>query len=137
MRVDVSRSVSALNFYVGKRYRLRGGWVEENRIIVRHRPPELGRKASSRFFRILLGPFSAAHWPMSAARRNHAPGGALVPSVRGLAVLVSILAVGVVLLPPAAIARDLKARNAFIRANPCPSTGKPRGPRPGWVVDHI
>jgi hypothetical protein len=29
------------------------------------------------------------------------------------------------------------ARAAFERDNPCPSTGEPRGPCPGYVVDHI
>jgi hypothetical protein len=33
--------------------------------------------------------------------------------------------------------RDLKARAAFLRAHPCPTTGKPAGACPGYVVDHI
>lgn len=33
--------------------------------------------------------------------------------------------------------RCTAARNAFERDNPCPSTGEPRGPCPGYVVDHI
>lgn len=28
-------------------------------------------------------------------------------------------------------------RAAFARANPCPATGKPHGPCPGYVVDHV
>ena len=33
--------------------------------------------------------------------------------------------------------RCAAARAAFERDNPCPSTGEPRGARPGYVVDHI
>ena len=33
--------------------------------------------------------------------------------------------------------RCTAARAAFERTNPCPSTGQPRGPCPGYVVDHI
>lgn len=35
--------------------------------------------------------------------------------------------------------RDCKAKAAFIRANPCPSTGnaKPHYKCPGYIVDHI
>ncbi len=36
--------------------------------------------------------------------------------------------------PPA---RSPAARAAFQRANPCPSTGRPTGSCPGYVVDHI
>lgn len=34
-------------------------------------------------------------------------------------------------------ARDASARRAFVRENPCPATGQPRGKCPGWVVDHV
>jgi hypothetical protein len=33
--------------------------------------------------------------------------------------------------------RSAKARNEFKREQPCPSTGQPRGPCPGWIIDHI
>lgn len=33
--------------------------------------------------------------------------------------------------------RDAKAVAAFKRTEHCPSTGRPRGPCPGYVVDHI
>lgn len=39
--------------------------------------------------------------------------------------------------PPARVERSAKARAAFVRANPCPATGQPRGACPGWVVDHV
>jgi hypothetical protein len=37
----------------------------------------------------------------------------------------------------AAAHRSRAARAEFQRAVPCPSTGQPRGPCPGYVVDHI
>ena len=33
--------------------------------------------------------------------------------------------------------RSRKARAAFMRSHPCPSTGKTSGACPGYVVDHI
>ncbi len=33
--------------------------------------------------------------------------------------------------------RSKAARADFMRANPCPATGKARGPCPGFVVDHL
>ena len=33
--------------------------------------------------------------------------------------------------------RSSAAKAAFERENPCPSTGEPRGPCPGYIVDHI
>ena len=35
------------------------------------------------------------------------------------------------------IARDPRARNAFKRTHPCPSTGKSTGSCPGHVIDHV
>lgn len=35
------------------------------------------------------------------------------------------------------IARSETAKNAFKRMNPCPSTGRPRGACPGYVIDHV
>jgi hypothetical protein len=32
--------------------------------------------------------------------------------------------------------RDPRVRAEFMRANPCPATGRSRGACPGWVVDH-
>lgn len=32
--------------------------------------------------------------------------------------------------------RSSSARTAFVKANPCPVTGKTRGACPGWEVDH-
>jgi hypothetical protein len=33
--------------------------------------------------------------------------------------------------------RSAAARRAFRRQHPCPATGLPRGPCPGYVMDHI
>ncbi len=35
------------------------------------------------------------------------------------------------------IKRDPKARQAFMKSHPCPSTGKTSGACPGYVVDHV
>lgn len=53
--------------------------------------------------------------------------------------LSAIIAAVLLLLSIAAEAggRDLKQRASFQKVNPCPSTGKPRGACPGYVVDHI
>ena len=34
-------------------------------------------------------------------------------------------------------ARSAKARREFQRDNPCPSTGRPSGSCPGYVIDHV
>jgi hypothetical protein len=36
-----------------------------------------------------------------------------------------------------AYSRDRSARDAFVRAHPCPSTGKGYGACPGYIVDHV
>lgn len=33
--------------------------------------------------------------------------------------------------------RSNSARTAFKRLSLCPSTGRPTGPCPGWVIDHV
>lgn len=33
--------------------------------------------------------------------------------------------------------RSSAARAEFVKQHPCPATGKPRGPCPGYVVDHV
>ncbi len=33
--------------------------------------------------------------------------------------------------------RSSAQRAAFVREHPCPATAQPRGPCPGYVVDHI
>lgn len=38
---------------------------------------------------------------------------------------------------PGATPRSAAARAEFQRLHPCPATGAPRGPCPGWVVDHL
>jgi hypothetical protein len=40
-------------------------------------------------------------------------------------------------LPADATKRNRSARAEFQHLNPCPATGKPRGPCPGYVVDHV
>jgi hypothetical protein len=37
----------------------------------------------------------------------------------------------------AAPSRSPAARAEFVKANPCPATGRSRGACPGWQVDHI
>ena len=39
--------------------------------------------------------------------------------------------------PAVAAPRSPAARAAFVKANPCPATGKTRGACPGWEVDHV
>lgn len=40
-------------------------------------------------------------------------------------------------LPAEAVKRDPEQRRAFMRAHPCPATGRHAGACPGYVVDHI
>lgn len=40
-------------------------------------------------------------------------------------------------LAEAAAPRSSAAVIAFKRQQPCPATGQPRGPCPGWIVDHV
>ena len=40
-------------------------------------------------------------------------------------------------LPADAGPRDLRVKREFQRLNPCPSTGRPAGPCPGFQADHI
>ncbi len=57
-------------------------------------------------------------------------------AINALAILASLL----VLAPAQASAktqRDSHQRAAFMKQQPCPSTGKSRGACPGYVVDHI
>lgn len=35
------------------------------------------------------------------------------------------------------IKRSSEAKHAFKKSHPCPSTGKPKGTCPGYVIDHI
>lgn len=45
-------------------------------------------------------------------------------------------AFGVERAPSGKIARSPRARAEFKRTNPCPSTGRPSGGCPGYVIDH-
>lgn len=40
-------------------------------------------------------------------------------------------------LPAQACLHSSQARAQFMRAHPCPLTGKPSGACKGWVVDHV
>lgn len=40
-------------------------------------------------------------------------------------------------LPAHAAERNRAAVQAFKWEHPCPATGDPRGPCPGWIIDHI
>lgn len=50
--------------------------------------------------------------------------------------LVLVVAVAVMSGKAEATHRSMSARAEFVRSNPCPSTGKPKMPCPGYVVDH-
>jgi len=57
--------------------------------------------------------------------------------VRALAPLLCALAIGASCAGAAPIHRSHAAVAAFKRQSPCPATGAPSGPCPGWIVDHI
>ncbi len=52
-----------------------------------------------------------------------------------------VVVAGLALLSMAALGsgyeRSEAARNAFKAQQPCPATGSPSGPCPGWIIDHI
>jgi hypothetical protein len=53
--------------------------------------------------------------------------------------MLSRLLVGIALavsLSSGVSARSMAVRAEFVKANPCPATGKTRGKCPGWQVDH-
>lgn len=54
-------------------------------------------------------------------------------SAAGLALLMLATQANTASISP----RSKAARAEFQRQNPCPATGKSRGPCPGWVVDHV
>lgn len=47
-----------------------------------------------------------------------------------------LLLAAAICLPAQAVPRSSSARAEFVKANPCPVTGKRRGACPGWQVDH-
>jgi hypothetical protein len=57
--------------------------------------------------------------------------------MNGLLALVGVVLIPALSWPGHAIGRDQKQRAAFVKAHPCPATGKARVPCPGYVVDHI
>lgn len=52
--------------------------------------------------------------------------------MKRVALLLMALAISATAAP-----RSSSARAEFVKANPCPSTGKTRGACPGWQVDHM
>lgn len=51
--------------------------------------------------------------------------------------IVALVLAGAVVLSAGAAERSRAARAEFQRHNPCPSTGRTRGPCPGYQVDHV
>ena len=51
--------------------------------------------------------------------------------------LAGTVALGLAFAASQAHARDRAVAEAFQRANPCPSTGRPYGTCPGWTRDHF
>jgi len=52
-------------------------------------------------------------------------------------ILLLLLLITILACPASASARVARQVRAFRAAHPCPATGKPSGPCPGWVVDHV
>lgn len=74
-------------------------------------------------------------WPCMANRRKaHVMVGTRLIGLAAIALTASVYAGHA---NGQSIKRDSTQRAAFVRANPCPATGEPRGACPGWVVDHI
>ena len=58
-------------------------------------------------------------------------------SMRGGAVLISMLLIGAFVDPADATDRDPAVRKAFQKSHPCPANRRTSGACPGYVVDHI
>lgn len=52
--------------------------------------------------------------------------------------LIALIA-AILLVPQSfgAVPRSAQAKAEFKHMQPCPATGKPRGPCPGYVIDHV
>lgn len=71
--------------------------------------------------------FAALALILSAPVSSHAiVGGAAVPAIGAI-----------VTANAERIQRSAKAVKDFRKANPCPATQEPRGPCPGFIVDHV
>lgn len=57
-------------------------------------------------------------------------------ALRSLVYVLACCALGAMTDSCSAAERSRSLRAEFQRQNPCPSTGKPRGPCPGYQVDH-
>ncbi len=53
------------------------------------------------------------------------------------ALLLAVAVFAVTAQSDAKIHRSHAARQAFVRSHPCPSTGKPRLPCRGYIIDHV
>lgn len=51
--------------------------------------------------------------------------------------VLALLLLAVTVSAFAATERSSTQRAAFVRENPCPTTGQSRGRCPGWIVDHV
>jgi hypothetical protein len=56
---------------------------------------------------------------------------------RSLAAITAAVCLVLAMMPAEAVKRDPAQRAAFMRAHPCPATGRTAGACPGYVVDHI
>jgi hypothetical protein len=56
---------------------------------------------------------------------------------RAVALLAALLTLAAALPAEAKTQRDPHQRALFVKAHPCPATGKSRGACPGYVVDHV
>lgn len=51
-----------------------------------------------------------------------------------------LIAATAILAPAVIEAKQPRSHQAiaeFKRQQPCPATGKPKGPCPGWIIDHV
>lgn len=58
-------------------------------------------------------------------------------AVKPLAVAMCAVVISVSSTTEAKIIRSSSAKDEFKRHQPCPSTGRPRGACPGYIIDHV
>ena len=76
------------------------------------------------FGRLFLGCFSGPH-----NIRQHHP--------QMLVVWLFVIGISISFGVEAKTQRSSAAKAEFKRLQPCPATGKPNGPCPGWIIDHV